>query len=181
VWLQQFYQEGGRLLVREEADSPACEALIRSPYDTDARLCAKREMVWTGYKVHLTETCDEDTPHLITQVETTTSTMPDVSATPIIQARLAKAGRMPSEHLVDEGYTQAGHLVNSQVKYGTTLLGPVARDGSRQAVAAEGFDVTAFTVDYGGLGESMCHLSRRQEFGGVPSGEERAGCLVLPR
>ena len=30
----------------------------------------KRERHWVGYKVHLTETCDEDKPHVITQVET---------------------------------------------------------------------------------------------------------------
>ena len=27
-------------------------------------------MLWLGYKVHLTETCDEDTPHLIASMET---------------------------------------------------------------------------------------------------------------
>ncbi len=29
---------------------------------------------WTGYKVHLTETCSENLPHVITQVETTPAT-----------------------------------------------------------------------------------------------------------
>ena len=30
-----------------------------------------------GYKVHLTETCDEEKPHLIVNVETTPATTPD--------------------------------------------------------------------------------------------------------
>ena len=42
--------------------------MIASPYDPDARYSTKRGIAWVGYKVHLTETCDEDQPHLITQV-----------------------------------------------------------------------------------------------------------------
>lgn len=36
-----------------------------SPYDGDARSGTKRDSHWDGYKVHLTETCDADAPHLI--------------------------------------------------------------------------------------------------------------------
>ncbi len=31
----------------------------------------KRSVTWVGYKAHLTETCDEDTVHVITDVKTT--------------------------------------------------------------------------------------------------------------
>jgi transposase len=31
--------------------------MIRSPYDPEARTGKKRELVWLGYKVHVTETC----------------------------------------------------------------------------------------------------------------------------
>ena len=31
---------------------------VESPYDTDARFWSKRATHWTGYMVHLTETCD---------------------------------------------------------------------------------------------------------------------------
>jgi len=34
-------------------------------------------MDWVGYKVHFTETCDEDFPHLITHVETTQASIQD--------------------------------------------------------------------------------------------------------
>jgi transposase len=40
----------------------------------------KREVTWVGYKVHLTETCDEDLPHLITHVETSVATEQDINA-----------------------------------------------------------------------------------------------------
>ena len=50
---------------------PPAARLIQSPFDLDARYSYKREREWMGYKVHLTETCDEHTPNLITHVLTT--------------------------------------------------------------------------------------------------------------
>ena len=47
---------------------------LASPYDSEARYTQKRETGWVGYKVHFTETCDADTPHLRVHVETTSST-----------------------------------------------------------------------------------------------------------
>ena len=59
-----------------------------SPYDEQARSSRKRELVWLGYKVHLTETCDQEghVPHLIVQVHTVPATVPDSKAVePILQ------------------------------------------------------------------------------------------------
>jgi hypothetical protein len=36
-------------------------------------------MEWTGFKVHYTETCDPQLPHLITNVETTDAASTDES------------------------------------------------------------------------------------------------------
>jgi hypothetical protein len=44
---------------------------ISSPYEPDAHLARTRTIQWVGYKVHLTETCEDDLPTLITHVETT--------------------------------------------------------------------------------------------------------------
>jgi transposase len=41
-----------------------------------------------GYKVHRTETCDDDLPHLSTNVETTIGPAADGAATPRIHAAL---------------------------------------------------------------------------------------------
>src|SRR6266699_3370867 len=38
---------------------PPGHARIASPYDTDARWGVKREEFWLGYKLHVTETCDD--------------------------------------------------------------------------------------------------------------------------
>ncbi len=82
VWVQQFHapEEDRTVRWRQVDDLPPAGQLIVSPYDTQARTGNKREKRWVGYKVHITETCDEDTPHLITHVETTSATATDEAA-----------------------------------------------------------------------------------------------------
>jgi transposase len=59
----------------------------------------------------VTETCDDDTPHLITDVVTTLAPSTDHGETAAIQNRLAERELLPSEHLVDTAYVTADHLV----------------------------------------------------------------------
>jgi transposase len=68
VWGEQYINVQGRLIWREVKDMPSPADLIASPYDPEARYSTKREIEWVGYKVHVTETCDEDTPHIIVNV-----------------------------------------------------------------------------------------------------------------
>lgn len=51
------------------------------------------------------------------------------------------------------------HLVTGQQKYGTQLLGPVACDGSCQGIAAEGFEINAFAVNWDKQ-KVMCPLGK---------------------
>lgn len=85
-------------------------------------------MDWVGYKVHFTETCDEDRPHLITHVETTVASIQDDQVVERIHQALSQQEVLPAIHLVDAGYTDAEGLVSSQRDYGITLMGPVAAD-----------------------------------------------------
>src|SRR5947208_3772448 len=77
VWQQYYDLCKGAAKWRAGPQADGQEGVLRSPYDTEARSGNKRETVWFGYKVHLTETCDPDSPetmevpHLIVQVETT--------------------------------------------------------------------------------------------------------------
>lgn len=148
VWIQQFRREGEKVVWRSETELPPSALMIRSAYDVQARLSVKRETQWTGYKVHLTETCDSNTPHLITQVHTTPATTADSTETPHIQEALAQANRLPAQHLVDEGYTEAEYLVSSQHKHHVELLGPVAINPSWQAQEGKGYDVASFQIDW---------------------------------
>lgn len=149
VWIQQFYASDPAEAVRWRAaeDLPASALLISSPYDPDARWSKKRETTWTGYKVHLTETCDDDLPHLITNVETTEATTADHSMTEIVHTHLAERDLLPGEHIVDTGYVTSDHLAKSQERH-LELLGPIREDNSWQTRAAEGFGVTCFAIDW---------------------------------
>jgi transposase len=53
--------------------------------------------------VHLTESCDDDAPHLITDVQTTPAPLSDFEMTPPIQASLAERQILPREQLLDMG------------------------------------------------------------------------------
>ena len=57
--------------------------------------------------MHLTETCEDDQPHLITGVMTTPATTPDCVMGPLIQDDLAARHPLPSIHLLDGGYVDA--------------------------------------------------------------------------
>jgi transposase len=151
VWTQQYYpsEPGEPVRWRTAADLPPAAELISSPYDPDARYSMKRETEWTGYKVHLTETCDEETPNLITDVATTPAPTIDHAETGAIQDRLAAHELLPKEHLVDTTYVTSDHLVRSRLKHGCTLLGPIAEDYSWQARQETGFAVAQFAIDWG--------------------------------
>ena len=60
----------------------------------------KRSTIWVGYKVHFSETCDDDGPQLITHVETTLAGVNDEKALPAIHAGLAEKNLLPDQHLV---------------------------------------------------------------------------------
>ena len=119
---------------------------LHSPYDPDARYAKKRDTSWIGYKVHLTETCDADTPNLITDVQTTAAGLCDVEMTAPVQDALAERGLPPETHLVDAGYVDAALLVSSRAEHAIDLLGPVLPDSSWRARNGQGFDLGAFTI-----------------------------------
>jgi transposase len=148
VWAEQYMEVHGALRWREVKEMPSPAELIASPYDPEARYSTKREVEWVGYKVHVTETCDPETPHVIVNVETTPATTPDDNMVENIHTSLEQRGLLPTEHLVDKGYTDAQVLVDSQQKYGVTLIGPVADDPSWQARTGTGFDKSQFVVDW---------------------------------
>ena len=86
---------------REGNDLPPGGQRLASPYDLDARYGVKRGAGWTGYKDHLTETCDPDMPRVITNVETTHATADDVEMTQTIHQHLDRRRLAPAGHVVD--------------------------------------------------------------------------------
>jgi transposase len=148
VWQQNFERKDGsvRWLQAEELQ-PSGER-FNSPYDSEARYATRRDTEWVGYKVHVTETCELNEPHLVTHVETTPSVVQDVSTTESIHQALSEKTCLPQKHLVDGGYTDAALLTSSQKKHGITLIGPVREDRSWQKKARQGFSKSDFKFDW---------------------------------
>jgi len=163
VWQQYYDLSGGKAKWRAGPQASESQGIIRSPYDPQAQASKKRDLIWFGYKVHLTETCALDEakdaqartqPQLIVQVQTTVATVPDVQMTATIQAQLVKTGLKPEEHIVDTGYVDADLLVSSHHQ-GIKLMGPVLSDNSWQAKANKGFDQAHFQIDWA-TGQATC-------------------------
>jgi transposase len=148
TWAQQYRQVDGQAQRRTPKEMVAVSEWYRSSYDEDVRYGRKRDFDWTGYKVHLTECCDDDLPHLITQVETAPATQQDHHALKAIQADLADKDLLPQQQLVDAGYSSAKRILESRDAHGIELIGPVQVDPSWQAHTPGAFDVSQFSVDW---------------------------------
>ena len=127
IWTQHYTRQDGKVIFRDEQDTPPAALRIHSIYEPEARYSLKRTTTWVGYKVHLTETCEEDAPNLITHVETTPATTIDAAVVENIHTALAQEKRLPKTHIVDTGYVDAERIVQSQA-HGVNLYGPVRED-----------------------------------------------------
>jgi hypothetical protein len=128
-------------------DREAADAVRKSKAKLDTRYSSKYGVGWTGYKFHVTETCDPDEPRLITQVTTTVATVPESNMTEAIQEDLISRDLSPGTHWVDAGYVNKDNLLSSQEK-GIDLLGPARGDSSWQACMEGGYDQTQFIIDW---------------------------------
>ncbi len=121
---------------------------VESPYDTEARFRSKRGTGWTGYMVHLTETCDEGAPRLIVHTDTTPANVHEAMRTEPIHDALAAKGLAPSEHLADAGYISAAHIVAARERHRIDLVGPARPDQSWQKQVEGAFHASDFAVDW---------------------------------
>src|SRR5919109_64402 len=148
VWIQNYWWDGTQLQWREADNIPPAARFISSPYDPEAHYARKHTTQWVGYKVHITETCEDDQPHLITHIETTPGPTADGATTPKIHAALQQRGLLPGTHIADTGFLDADLFVQSRDDYGLDLLGPTRLDYHWQAQAGAGFDVQHFQIDW---------------------------------
>jgi len=148
LWTQHYQAIGsGRLRWKQAVELPVAAERPHSPYDPDARYSTKGEDIeWVGSKAHLSESCDADLPHLVTDVHTTPSTDPDVVATTPIQDKLIARGLAPGEHLMDAGYPSAANIA-AAAKRGIALVAPVTVLTGRNARKGT-FGPSAFTIDW---------------------------------
>jgi hypothetical protein len=171
-------EDGREVIKRREREPegdglPPGHARIASPYDLDARWGVKRDTFWLGYKLHVTETCDDQPqcscpaagdggtgrrghdkdcaapafPNLITHVATTDATVTDNQMTSVIHHDLAERNLTPGRQYLDSGYLSAEAVWHAARSHGIALIGPLLADTSAQARAG-GYTQQAFTIDW---------------------------------
>jgi transposase len=126
---------------------PATEG-IESPYDPEARYRHKRDTQWTGYMVHVSETCEPTAPHLLTHVHTTTAAVYEAQCPAPIHQALSAKDLAPREHGVNGASISADGLVASRDDHGITLRGPTRPTQGWQAHTDGAYDLSQFTVDW---------------------------------
>ncbi|MFF4830054.1 transposase [Streptomyces sp. NPDC001312] len=147
LWVQNYHrtvtEAGTEVKRRESKDLPPGRLRLASPYDTDARYGLKQGSWWTGYKIHISESCDETDeqdaatgqaavpgadgllPHLITSIATTDATVTDAEMTEPVHQMLAGTfpvnTRTQSGSSHDPGQTnQSRKLAASQALHSPT-------------------------------------------------------------
>ncbi len=148
VWEQNFRLKDGQVEWRKTEDLPPTGQYISSPYDTEARYATKGTTTWTGYKLLITETCEPDTPNLITNIETKTAAVADDAVTEEIHASLAEHQLVPDIHIADTGFVNSKLFVDSKESYGIELIGPTRSDNHWQAKEGTGFAASEFELDW---------------------------------
>jgi transposase len=149
VWDEQYHLSAEGVRWRRAGELLHPGERIESPYDPQAHYGVKREgCSWTGYRVHLTETCDTDSPHLVTHVETTLANVQDLNVVPTVHTALDKLDLLPAEHLVDTAYVSAEVIRQARLDHGVAIVGLMHPDTSWQAQTEGGFDLTRFTIDW---------------------------------
>lgn len=121
---------------------PTGSEVIESPHEREARYATKRGKSHIGYKIQVTETYDEDLPHLIVDIEPTSALANDSPELSNIQARLLERQIVPSEQQVDQGYMSGENIARS-ANQGIELLG-VPLDDTQ---GPEGFRQGDFEID----------------------------------
>ena len=148
VWERHFEREGGDVHFRAKKKLSSASQAVESPYDDEARYRKRSNTTWTGYIIHVSETCEDDDPNLLTNVFTTTASVHEARCTERIQQALVDRGLPPSQHIVDSAYVKADLLVSSRQEQGISLIGPARPDSSWQSKIEGGYDRYRFEVDW---------------------------------
>ncbi len=148
IVLQQFYVDEKGIHWRTGSEGiPPSIIFINSPYDLEAHYGKKRQFQWTGYKVYLTETCDEELPRIITNVETGSAPVADFDLTEPIHRSLEKKELLPAVHLADSGFVDAELMLAAQNQYEIDLFGPSHLDRQWQTRNNPKFSGENFAID----------------------------------
>jgi transposase len=146
VWAQQYELREEQLVLRDLRGYDGT-AQIQSPHDPQARWSKKGNSSWVGYKLQVSETDDDELPHLITDIALTSSVEGDTTALKAIAERQEARAVLPSERYVDQAYVSGGTL-QASAERAEDLIGPAPKtDPSPQARMADGLTQAHFLLD----------------------------------
>lgn len=148
AWSQHYSREGEDLRLREGKELCRSSERFNSPYDSQAHYGNKGSRSWQGYKVHLTETCDDDAPHLVTHARTTPAAQGDIEAMVPIHTALAAKQLQPGEHFVDTGYVSTDLMLTQPKKTGIEVIGPIRPITQWQGSVEGAYSSNDFQVDW---------------------------------
>jgi transposase len=137
-----------RVHFKASRDLPPAAEGVESPYDVEARYRHKQDTQWTGYMVHVSETCEPTAPHLLTHVHTTPATVHEAQCTEPIQQALIDKGVPPQEHFVDAAYISSELLVSSREAQDIILRGPTRPSQGWQTQVEGAYTLERFEVDW---------------------------------
>ena len=139
---------GGSVRFRRKDEPPSSAETIETPYDPAARFRTRSGTSWTGYVVHLTETCEDDVVNLLTHAMTTIATVHEAKCTAAIHAALVGKGLPSGEHLVDAAYVDAELLVRSREELDIALVGPGRPNPIWQSKVEGAYTIDRFEIDW---------------------------------
>ena len=130
--------------IKVKAKKDKASQTVQSPHDTDAGIGHKGP----GYYTHITETCRNEGPEIITDYEVVRAGDNDMGKEKGALSRLDKSGKRPDKLYADAGYPTAEGIYEAH-KNGTELVAPIA--DSRE----EGrYSRTDYLIDERGI----CHF-----------------------
>jgi len=142
------HSDAHRVRFKTNRELPPAAEGIESPYDAEARYRHKRDTAWTGYMVHVSETCEPTEPHLLTHVHTTPASVHEAQCTEPIQQALVDKGTPPQDHLVDAAYISSALLVSSREEQDIILRGPTRPSQGWQTQVEGAYGPEQFVVDW---------------------------------
>jgi transposase len=132
--------DDGEVRPLEEAERPGDRVV--TPHDPDARVGKKGGHLWTGDKVHVTETADDGGDNFVVDVMVTDARVEDSTVTAEVMERTRFVAPEAELVVADGGYASAGNSVAAR-GLGLELVSPPRAGNSRGRLP-----LSEFTIDF---------------------------------
>jgi len=139
--LEENYRRGEDDDPRPLAGDELGKDRIATPHEPDVRVGTKKHRSWTGDKVHLVETADEDQPNFVVDVLVTEPTVPDVKVTEAVIERAQEVLPEVEVLLADSGYASAENSRKASERGMDLVSPPLANTRTEDIFPPERFEI----------------------------------------